>query len=77
MASDEAMLISHNSMQTDENMTHWASIGLNFALTVVCIYPTWLVISELDKTHEVVVLDHGAEGTAAKDISTGDDDAKL
>ncbi|RDW63477.1 hypothetical protein BP6252_11022 [Coleophoma cylindrospora] len=41
------------AMQTAPNANGFASIGVNFGLTVLCIYPTWIVLSELDHTHEV------------------------
>lgn len=39
-------------MQTAPNANGFVSIGLNFGLTVLCIYPTWIVLSELDRSHE-------------------------
>lgn len=40
-------------MQTEGNANHFARIGINFGITVVCIFPTWIVLSELDRNHEI------------------------
>lgn len=42
-------------MQSEGNANHFVSIGLNFGITVVCIPFTWIVLSELDRSHEVKV----------------------
>lgn len=43
------------AMQSEGNANHFVSIGLNFGITVVCIPFTWIVLSELDRSHEVKV----------------------
>ncbi|KAF3062302.1 UNC93-like protein 2 [Daldinia childiae] len=43
------------AMQSEGNANHFASIGLNFGLTILCVPFTWIVLSELDHTHEVRV----------------------
>ncbi|KAF2761690.1 MFS general substrate transporter [Pseudovirgaria hyperparasitica] len=40
------------AMQSEGNANHFVSIGLNFGITVVCIIPTWIVLSELEYSHE-------------------------
>lgn len=40
-------------MQTAPNVNGFASIGVNFAMTVLCVVPTWIVLSELEDSHEV------------------------
>jgi hypothetical protein len=42
-------------MQSQGNANHFVSIGLNFGITVLCIFPTWIVLSELEHSHEVTV----------------------
>ncbi|KAI0888377.1 MFS general substrate transporter [Annulohypoxylon maeteangense] len=43
------------AMQTEGSANHFVSIGLNFGITVLCIPFTWIVLSELDHSHEVKV----------------------
>ncbi|KAI1651106.1 MFS general substrate transporter [Daldinia loculata] len=43
------------AMQSEGNANHFASIGLNFGLTLLCVPFTWIVLSELDHSHEVRV----------------------
>ena len=40
-------------MQTAENANGFASIGVNFGMTALCVLPTWIVLSELEGSHEV------------------------
>jgi len=40
-------------MQTAPNANGFASIGVNFMMTVLCVVPTWIVLSELEHSHEV------------------------
>lgn len=42
-------------MQSEGNANHFVSIGLNFGITLLCVIPTWIIISELEHTHEVEV----------------------
>ncbi|KAH8886605.1 MFS general substrate transporter [Thozetella sp. PMI_491] len=35
------------AMQSQGNANHYVSIGVNFGITVLCIFPTWVVLSEL------------------------------
>ncbi|EME77364.1 uncharacterized protein MYCFIDRAFT_168811 [Pseudocercospora fijiensis CIRAD86] len=57
------------AMQSEGNANHFVSIGLNFGLTVLCIFPTWIVLSELRESHEVEVHesieDHGGDDVEA------------
>ena len=50
-------------MQSEGNANHFVSIGLNFGITILCILPTWIVLSELEATHELHVTEeeHAAE----------------
>ncbi|RMZ67526.1 hypothetical protein GMOD_00001461 [Pyrenophora seminiperda CCB06] len=43
------------AMQSEGGANHFVSIGLNFGITVLCIFPTWIVLSELEGSHEVRV----------------------
>lgn len=36
------------------NANHFISIGLNFGLLILCVYPTWKVISELEENDLVI-----------------------
>lgn len=42
-------------MQSEGNANHFVSIGLNFGITILCIVPTWIVLSGLEHSHEVTV----------------------
>lgn len=42
-------------MQSEGGANHFVSIGINFAFTILCVFPTWIVISRLEHSHEVVV----------------------
>ena len=50
-------------MQSEGGANHFVSIGLNFGITILCIFPTWIVLSELEGSHEVRV----TEEVPAKD----------
>lgn len=39
-------------MQTAHNENGFVSIGINFGVTLLCVYPTWIVLSELKESHE-------------------------
>ncbi|KAL2788793.1 major facilitator superfamily domain-containing protein [Aspergillus keveii] len=45
------------AMQSEGNANHFVSIGLNFGITVLCVVPTWIVLSELEHSHEVTVVE--------------------
>ncbi|EME44424.1 hypothetical protein DOTSEDRAFT_44647 [Dothistroma septosporum NZE10] len=52
------------AMQSEGNANHFVSIGLNFGVTLLSVVPTWIVLSELEGTHEVQVAeeeDHESE----------------
>ena len=44
-------------MQSEGNANHFVSIGLNFGILLLSIAPTWIVLSELEHSHEVQVTD--------------------
>ena len=43
------------AMQTEGGANHFVSIGLNFGITVLALVPTWIVLSELEQSHEVQI----------------------
>ena len=43
-------------MQSEGGANHFASIGLNFGMTILCVFPTWIVLSQLEHSHEVRVI---------------------
>lgn len=43
------------SMQSQGHANHFVSIGLNFGILLLAIFPTWIVLSELEHSHEVQV----------------------
>ncbi|KAL4861868.1 hypothetical protein BDV12DRAFT_179719 [Aspergillus spectabilis] len=53
------------AMQSEGNANHFVSIGLNFGITLLCVIPTWIVLSELEHSHEVQVI--------AEETKTGGD----
>ncbi|KAJ5780999.1 Major facilitator superfamily domain general substrate transporter [Penicillium paradoxum] len=56
------------AMQSEGNANHFVSIGLNFGITLLAFYPTWIILSELEHSHEVQV-------TADDIVHKGDDTA--
>lgn len=56
------------AMQSEGGANHFVSIGLNFGITILCIFPTWIVLSELEHSHEVKVM-------ATEEPTKGDDRA--
>lgn len=42
-------------MQSEGGANHFVSIGLNFGITILSIVPTWIVLSELEHSHEVQI----------------------
>jgi hypothetical protein len=43
------------AMQSEGGANHFVSIGLNFGITLIAVVPTWIVLSELEHSHEVQV----------------------
>jgi hypothetical protein len=48
------------SMQSEGNANHFVSIGLNFGILLISIFPTWIVLSELEHSHEIRVTEDGS-----------------
>jgi len=40
-------------MQSEGNANHFVSLGLNFGILLLAVWPTWIVLSGLEKSHEV------------------------
>ncbi|WRT69310.1 uncharacterized protein IL334_006294 [Kwoniella shivajii] len=43
------------AMQSEAGVNHFVSIGMNFGILLIAVIPTWIVVSALDHTHEIVV----------------------
>ncbi|KAH7086353.1 major facilitator superfamily domain-containing protein, partial [Paraphoma chrysanthemicola] len=43
------------AMQSEGGANHFVSIGINFGFMILCIAPTWIVLSELEQSHETQV----------------------
>lgn len=54
-------------MQSEGNANHFVSIGLNFGITILCILPTWIVLSELKASHEVEVTERVQDDSDANE----------
>jgi len=59
-------------MQSEGNANHFVSIGINFGILLLCVFPTWVVLSKLDHSHETMVLkvDEDDEAVGAEQIPT-------
>ncbi|KAF3041760.1 hypothetical protein E8E12_009046 [Didymella heteroderae] len=55
------------AMQSEGNANHFVSIGINFGFTVLCILPTWIVLSELEGSHETVVTEEQVDNKLSAD----------
>lgn len=42
-------------MQSEGNANHFVSIGINFGILMLCVAPTWIVLSKLEHSHEITV----------------------
>ena len=56
------------AMQSEGNANNFVSIGLNFGITILCIVPTWIVLSELKESHEVEVMEQEEDGNDDVDV---------
>ncbi|WVQ85106.1 hypothetical protein IAT38_007271 [Cryptococcus sp. DSM 104549] len=45
------------AMQSEGNANHFVSIGINFGILLISVFPTWIVLSELEGSHETVVVE--------------------
>ena len=54
-------------MQSEGGANHFVSIGINFGFTLLCVFPTWLVLSELEGSHELRVTADEANTNAKLD----------
>jgi hypothetical protein len=60
---------NRNSMQSEGGANHFVSIGINFGITVLCVFPTWVVLSELEGSHEVRVTEEIAKDKTLSDTA--------
>jgi MFS family permease len=59
------------AMQSQGNANHFISIGLNFGITLLAFVPTWIVLNELEHSHEVqVTAEEQHEATKTADGSS-------
>lgn len=63
-------------MQSEGNANHFVSIGINFGITLLSIVPTWIVLSELEGSHEIVVVESDQESNNEGKESTEGPSAK-
>lgn len=56
------------AMQSEGKANHFVSIGLNFGITISCIVPTWIILNELEHSHEADSLTE-EEQVIAKDAN--------
>ncbi|CAN9106390.1 unnamed protein product [Alternaria alternata] len=57
------------AMQSEGGANHFVSIGINFGITVLCVFPTWVVLSELEGSHEVRVTEEIAKDKTLSDTA--------
>ncbi|KAK1977875.1 hypothetical protein LZ30DRAFT_752569 [Colletotrichum cereale] len=57
------------TMQSEGNANHFVSIGLNFGKTVLCL-PTWIVLSELEGSHEGNIVEAYGHGSDSPEEET-------
>ncbi|KAF3005519.1 hypothetical protein E8E14_003418 [Neopestalotiopsis sp. 37M] len=55
------------AMQSEGNANHFVSIGLNFGILLISIFPTWIVLSELDHTHEIRITEEDVAAAESND----------
>jgi hypothetical protein len=58
------LLTNIDSMQSEGGANHFVSIGINFGFTLLSIIPTWIVLSELEGSHEVRVTEEDVQEDA-------------
>ena len=59
-------------MQSEGNANHFVSIGINFGILVISVFPTWIVLSELEHSHEIQVTEEDeVEQESGKHASDG------
>ncbi|KAF5229119.1 hypothetical protein FANTH_14299 [Fusarium anthophilum] len=52
--------------QSQKTVNHFTSIGLNLGITVICIVPAWIIISELEHSYDIQVTDAELNGMEMK-----------
>ncbi|KXJ94880.1 major facilitator superfamily domain-containing protein [Microdochium bolleyi] len=59
------------AMQSEGNANHFVSIGINFGVTILCVVPTWIILSELEHSHEVKVTDEDVAAAGGVEAAVG------
>ncbi|WVN85364.1 uncharacterized protein L203_100509 [Cryptococcus depauperatus CBS 7841] len=69
------------AMQSEGNANHFVSIGLNFGILLISITPTWIVLSELEGSHEMVLVEgndlEGKRGSVDESVEPSQKDASV
>ncbi|WVF65293.1 hypothetical protein IAT40_000017 [Kwoniella sp. CBS 6097] len=55
------------ALQSEADVNHFVTIGLNFGILLIAIVPTWIVLSGLEYSHEVVVTEDLVVPNGSKD----------
>jgi hypothetical protein len=53
-------------MQSEGNANHFVSIGINFGILLVSIWPTWIILSELEHGHEIQIESASVDGEGGR-----------
>ncbi|OCF32473.1 hypothetical protein I316_05900 [Kwoniella heveanensis BCC8398] len=65
------------ALQSEANVNHFVTIGLNFGILLIAIIPTWIVLSALEHSHEVVVTEDIVVPNGSKDDEAATETASL
>lgn len=55
------------AMQSEANVNHFVSIGVNFGVLLISIFPTWIVLSELEHSQEIRIMREDTPGDESVD----------
>lgn len=57
------------AMQSEANVNHFVSIGVNFGVLLLSVFPTWIVLSELEHSHETTPAESADLGDESTEVS--------
>lgn len=57
------------AMQSEANVNHFVSIGVNFGVLLLSVFPTWIVLSELEHSHETTPPESADFGDESTEVS--------
>lgn len=57
------------AMQSEANVNHFVSIGVNFGVLLISVFPTWIVLSELEHSHEAASAEPADLGDESTEVS--------